>query len=312
MQWTHPKTEEGLLATIRQIEECRHSGAMDELGNGLLAMSFLVKWVGSDNLEPPFERSRTLALEALEVFTSIGHRKGECRALRQSVPNSSPEQQQEFFARATLIAEELGDDAEVARTLAARARATLRSNRAEAEQLLRSALEIFQELGDRIGEASTHFSLVSCVSASEEKYTNGVSAFEAYRQCGVPDDAVKALVLAMHYGSMCEPRPELESLLEQGVELATSIDDHSSMASFYVHLALLESERGDSDKAQRYLDLQAESRSAREQANEIDERNSLMKTLKKMIDALEIEGDQAGAAEFRQQLELLISPPGSA
>ncbi|RYG42512.1 hypothetical protein EON79_18725, partial [bacterium] len=63
-RWNVPETEEGLQTLLARLEESRRAGDEAAVGRGLLALAWLVKWVRSDNDEPPFVRAGTLAQEA--------------------------------------------------------------------------------------------------------------------------------------------------------------------------------------------------------------------------------------------------------
>lgn len=250
--WNLPKTESGLQECLRLIAKFRAEGDLVELGNGLLELSFLVKWVRSNTNMAPFNRSQELAQEALDVFRQAGDERGQVRALLSVVPFSSPTTRDQMFQEADEIACRLGDERLLASVLAARARTLAMSNRAEAKILHLRTLEIFRRVGTPADVARCLFGLSIADGTSEEKRDYALEAAEVYRSEDMLDDSARCMSIAMMNAEEVTPISELEDLIRLGLKDATGAEKPSLMSHFYNKLALAAVEKGQLDDAGEY------------------------------------------------------------
>src|SRR5207248_2761437 len=151
----------------------------------------------SDNDDPPFERSQSLALQALEVFRRCGERRGEATALIQTAPMSEPAVADMRLQEAEDIARSLGDRLLIANVIAARGRAMSLRDRVRAMELTLEALAMYRELGNERGIAGCLFGLAIAPGKSSEKRDYAVEAFHRYREAGDTEEAGRALSVSV-------------------------------------------------------------------------------------------------------------------
>lgn len=250
--WDAPRTEEGLLNVLRRLDECRAAGDIVEVGNGLLALSYLVKWVRSDTGALPFARSHELALQAVEAFRSVGDGPGIVRSLVAAAALADPKAHQAMLAEADALANELKDEDLIAAVLAARARTLAMTNRAQARELQKRVLAIYRRTVNKRGLATCLFSL----SIGEEDSTQGmryaIEAAELYRTLGEFGDAAKCVEIAIMNGRETVPLVELEPLVREGINDAQNAANRGIEGSLYDKLSLICAAKGQFEDAEKY------------------------------------------------------------
>jgi hypothetical protein len=255
--WTVPKTEDGLQEVLRRIESSRQAGDDVETGLGLLSLSHLVKWVRSDTDANPMERSRELALEALELFRRIHHKAGQIRALVAALPFSSPLEREEMLEQADALAEGVDDKNCLAMVLAARSRMIALSDFPRAVVLQRQALEIYRALGNLQGQARCLFSLSIYVDVAEEKRDAALESARLSRQLGDPADASRAVTIALMSATSLQPLESMEPIVRQGLQDAIAAQDSGQQAWFYSKLAQIATIQNDPERATFFQALSA-------------------------------------------------------
>ncbi|MBI1331642.1 MAG: hypothetical protein GC165_02060 [Armatimonadetes bacterium] len=302
--WDLPQTEEGLQECLRRIEQYRRDENLTELGNGLLALAFLVKWVRSDTHLPPFPRAHQLALEAYDVFVRADDERGQVRALISASPFSPPATRQQMLEEADAIATRIGDERLSARVLAARARSTSMSNRPGAKEMNIKALEVFRRLGDWHDLATTLFSLSISDGTAEEKRDFALEAANLYRDHGMPADAARCVDIALMNAEEIEPLASLEPLVRQGLEDAKAADKAFQIRSFYDKLALIAAEKGRPDEANQYRQLAKELQNVDGQTP-LERWESDVEMTKMLLATFKAEGNKEAEREFRKALKEL-------
>lgn len=299
-----PQTEEGLQQVLRQLGERRAAGDLIEVGNGLLALAFLVKWVRSDTAQPPFVRSHELALEALEVFRRAGDRKGQARALVAASPMAGPEARASMLSEAQSLAADVGDENDVAMTLAAQARALAMSDREGAAALHRRVLDIYRRTGNQRGQAQALFSLAITLRSLEEKRDLALEGARLFRAVGDPSEASRCVSLALMHAKKIEPLANLGGLAQEGLKDALDGGNRSLEHLFYEQLAHIAVAKGQIDEAEKYrrwaADLQdADGLTPRERWEyEVE-------TTKEMIATAKAMGHKDAAKAFQEELKRL-------
>ncbi len=250
--WDVPRTEEGLQQVLNRIEGCRAANNHLEIGNGLLKLCYLVKWVRSDTAKPPFERAHELALEALEAFRQAKSKEGEIRALVASVPFSEPGALQSMLAEAERLAETLEDENYRAMVLAAKARSFVLRDEKQKTELSQRALDIYKRTGNERGQAQCLFTLSISSGTSAEKRDFAIEAASLYRKRNEPKEARRCMTIAFMYAEGAESLTELQPLAEFGLQDALASGDLMQEGRFCAKLARIFEARGLRDEANRY------------------------------------------------------------
>jgi hypothetical protein len=259
-KWDIPRTEEGLQTLLRYREEARSTGDQETEARALLELAFLVKWVRSDNDEPPFQRSNTLSLEALEIYRQLGNRKGQISALLSACSFQSPVGTSLMLAEAEKLAKELGEDSELVRVIAARARRTALSDPEEGKRLTAVALEMYTRLGDASGMAGCYFSMTISADGSKQKVAYALEAMRLYREVGHLDQAGKAVTLAVMYTHDPRDLIGLKTEVERALKDAQAAGNRSMERMGYGHLAKIAEAEGDVESAEKFLRWQGDLR----------------------------------------------------
>ena len=248
--WNVPSTEEGMQLLLSRLAEANAAGDDREVGWGLLSLAQLVKWVRSDNHQPPFERSHTLAFKALQIFQAVGDRKGQGRALRAAAPFTDQETSDRMLAEADQIAVELGDQNEIAASLAAQGRSIGLRDRPKAVDLTEQARAIYEHLGDIEGQAGCLFSLTIYLEDDRASFDTAMKCAELYRLAGNLKMAARCCSVAHMYGESIDPS-EMEQVLLRGLADAQAAQS-SVEQTLYAQLAKTSAKKGDVDAALRY------------------------------------------------------------
>lgn len=302
--WEFPQTEEGLQACLRRLETAQTAGDHAEIGYGLLALAFLVKWVRSDTALPPFVRAQELQEQAIEEFRQSGDKKGLAGALVSGSGMIDPGTRERRLEEAERLAEEIGDDDLRASVIAGRARALALSDRDGATLLHREALEIYRRTGNQAGQARCLFGLSISEGTAEEKRDFALEGARLYRETGDPGMASKCAWLALMNAEQIEPLASLEGLVREGLKDAQDAGKHSQERSFYEKLALIAVATGRHEEAERY----------RRWANEIQESDGLtplerwkgqVAMTKTMIGMVKAQGQKEAVKEFQAELKRL-------
>lgn len=252
-KWNAPRTEEGLQKMLAALADARAAGDEATAGYALLELAFLVKWVRSDNDEDPFARSHTLAKEALAIFRKTGDTRGQISAILLAVPFEPPSQRDRMLADAQRLAEESGDQGDLARVIAARARQTAFADAQLARKLQREALDIFRTLNHLSGMANCLFSLAIIGEDADVKRMSGLEAARLYRELGESGEAARAVILAL--GNCPEPADlvQLESEAQRALAEAQTDGDRGLEGQCYGYLAEIAEANGDMDRGATYL-----------------------------------------------------------
>ncbi len=253
----YPQTEEGLQKLLVHLAAARQAGDDAAVGKALLKLAYLVKWVRSDNHEPPFERSHTLALEALEVYRRIDDPAGQVSALIAAAPFELGPEQTGQLDEAELLAAGLADDLLSARVLAARARHLGLVDRDRAKVVALQALELFRSVGNASGQIGIMFSLAILPGERSEKRAFATEGGRLCRDEGDFERGSKLLYLA---GMNSEPSElgDLEPLNLEILKLAQDAGDRFAERDLYKNLAEISEAKADVEAAARYIRWHAE------------------------------------------------------
>jgi hypothetical protein len=303
-EWEAPRTEAGFQKVLNRLEECRGAGDLVETGNGLLQLSFLVKWVRSDTDQAPFDRSQALALEALEIFRAAEDKKGQVRALIAAIPMANAITRDRMLSEADKLSEAIGDESLIAMTVSARARALAFSDRVTANDLHHRALEIYRRTENRKGLARTLFSLSIGEDGRAQKRDYAIEAAQIYRALGEPSDASRCMMIAMMNAEEIDPMVELEGLAREGLQDALNAGKRTIEKYFYDKLAMIADSKGEIEEAEKY----------RRWANDLQDSDGLtpyerwennVEMTKLMIAAFKTQGNREEAKKFQEELKRL-------
>jgi tetratricopeptide (TPR) repeat protein len=303
-RWDVPQTEEGLQTLLLRLQESRSEGDETAVGWGLLSLAHLVKWVRSDNDEPPFQRAHTLTEDALAIFRRIGDERGLMAALRSTSMFLSPDEMESRQAEAMRLAEHLGDEKEIARVLSAKARSLSRIDKGEATKLARQALEIFLRLEEKHSAAVCLFGLALYEGDKKVKFEAACESARLYRESGDPKEAAHAAIVAVMYGEGLMSWPELEPIVQAGLQDAQLAGDRSSEATFYSHLAKIAAAKGESQEAEKYLHWQNELQESDGLTAEERHQQAIEMT-EQMIEMSKRSGDKEAISMFEEELQRL-------
>ena len=284
---------------------------MVETGNGLLALSFLVKWVRSDTVQPPFVRSHELAMQALDVFRQAGHEKGQVRALVTASAMVAPSTRENMLSEAEALADSLGEENLVAMVLAAKARGLAMSDRARATELHRRVLEIYRRTGNQRGQAQSLFSLAIGEGDSAKKRDYAMEAARLYRALGDAGEASRCVSIALMNAEEIQPLTDLEGLVREGLEDALKAANRSQERHFYDKLALIALSKGNVEEADKYRrwskDLEAADGLTPRERWEND-----VEMTKTMISMAKTQGNKDATKVFQDELKRLKASKPSA
>jgi tetratricopeptide (TPR) repeat protein len=304
VDWDMPRTEEGLQEALRQLETCRAAGDDIEVGKGLLALSYLVKWVRSDTLESPFVRSHELAIEALEAFRRADNVAGQVRALIAATAMTDPQTRESLLAEAEELARRTGDDNDPARVLAARARSLALTDRKRAAEMHRQTLEIFRRTGNERGQAQALFSLAIGEGTSEEKRDFALEASRLHREQGNPEEAARCAMIAFMNAEEIQPLCDLEALARQGLNDAQSAGDRGQEGHFYSKLALIAADQGRYEEAEKHRRWASELQEA-DGLTPLERWENEVGMTKTLIAMAKEQGNPSAIAMFKEELKRL-------
>lgn len=305
--WNVPQTEEGLQTVLALLEDCRAAGDDLAVGKGLLRLAHLVKWVRSDNDEAPFDRSRTLALEALEIFRRLDDARGRVLALHAAAPFVPPDERARMLAEADRLAMASNDGVLVARSLWAQARALGLSDPETAERLNREALTIFLRNGEKAAAAGCLFGLAIRGDSHKAKYEAALESARLYREAGLPGDAARSMTIALMGGENFLSHTELEPSVRQGLADAQSDGNRLLESGFYARLAKLADEKGDAPGAARYRRWAEETKEA-DGLTPRQRRRLEIQNTRLMIASMRSQGNAQVERIFRKSLRRLRRP----
>ena len=218
----------------------------------LMLLSHFVKWVRSDNHEPPFARATTLALEALAIYERLGNPKGQISALLAATPGSPPEKAAEFLTRANGLAVESGDELQIANVLRLQAARAGMSDRTWSAQLNRDALAIYERHGHRSGQAACYASLVLVSGDDQEALTAALTGADLYEALGDPKNAARCLSMALQFHAKSIKIDDQLRLAERGQRLVQQVTWPGLEASFYSALGRIHKELGNHEESAKY------------------------------------------------------------
>jgi hypothetical protein len=245
-------TESEFLALLGERDLAREEGREADYAECLLLLAHFVKWVRSDNDEPPFVRATTLSLEALPIYERLGDTKGQISALLSAVPGVPPEKATAFLATAMDLAKESGDELQVAKVLNRQAARAGMSDRNLASQLNREALIIYERHGDRSGQAACQYSLIMTSGDDYVARVAALSGADLYESVGDPKMASKCLSLALHFHAKSLTLDTQLKLAERGLKLAQQTTWRSLEGSFYRDLSRIHQEMGNPEESAQY------------------------------------------------------------
>ena len=194
-------TEDDLQLVLGEVASAKAEGRAEDLADSLLTLSFVVKWVRSDNDQDPFSRSRTLALEALAIYESIGNKNGIISALLDSLVWQPPEEVDKVLKRALSLAQEIGDELPIAQVYSRMAAHSGMRDRPQAIELNHKAKDIYEKLGQRRGIAFCLNQLVIFYESSDEKAKAGLRAADLFVEDEDFSSAAKSLSMVLGLAS---------------------------------------------------------------------------------------------------------------
>ncbi len=244
------RTEEGLQNALAALASARHDQDINQEGELLLQLSWLVKWVRSDTDQEPFKRSQQLARDAIAVFRSSGNQRGLARALIAACPLAPPEVQKRQFDEAEFLARELNDELLLGHVIAAKSRSLGFVSRTECEEFAREALRIYRKYGHDSGAAGCLFRLAIGSGTDLEKRKYAIEAYELHMKAGNPDEAVRSLTIAM---MNCNSNAEKVALEPQWLRVMET--SRGMTRTCYGHLAQIAVAKGSESDAHHYLAL---------------------------------------------------------
>ena len=250
--WDVPRTEEGLQEVQRRLAEFHAAGDDLEVGNGLLALDFLVKWVPCVTPLPPFIESRDLSLQALEFFRRAKNEPGQVRALVAATAMVDPETRETRLSEAEQLAEKADDENLVAMVIAARGRALGGSNRPKAAELTRQALAIYRRQGNHRGVARCLFSLAVQSGDKAERRDAAMEAAQIHRALGDRSEAARCITIVLWFAKELDPPEKLEALAHEGLEDAISAGDRNLERGLYNELASITEAAGRIEEAEKF------------------------------------------------------------
>ncbi len=307
--WDAPRTEEGLQRVLLQLDECRVAGDLIETGNGLLALSFLVKWVRSDTEQPPFDRSHELALQALEAFRLACHMQGQVRALVAASALANVADREKMLLEAESSAQSSGDENLIASVLSAKARGFAMSNKQQAKVLQREALDIYRKTGHVQGQARSLMTLSLGEGDSAEKRDYAIEAAQLYRQSDNHQDASRCVWIAFMNAEEVQPIEELEGLVREGLADALEAADRNGELLFYDKLAMIAIANGNADEASKYHRW-AKDLEESDGLSPIERWKNNIEMAKTMIALTKVQGNKEATKIFQESLrELRASKP---
>lgn len=298
------QTEEGLQLALAALAKARAEGDRNLEGTILLRLSYLVKWVRSDNGQPPFFRAESLALEALEAFRSTGNEHGQVRALVNAISPFNPAVLAQRLDEADTIARRLEDRQLIADVLAAKARGAGLGDKEGAKELALQALEIYRELRKTGSMAACLFTLSVGLGSSEEKRGYALEAARCYRESGAHGHAWKSLVIASMNCDSDKDLIALEPLFLEALAEAQQTGDRGGEKTCYAKMALICEKKGDTQEALRYRRWEADL----EQADGLTERerwDNNVEMTKMLANYARANGDKESAKEFAAKLQKL-------
>ncbi len=304
--WDVTRTEEGLQSVLRKLAECR--SAQDEvgIGNGLMALAYLVMWVRSDTVEPPIAGPLELSLEALEAFRRAQNVPGQVRALVRASASLDPESRERMMSEAEHLANGTGDEDLVAMVIAGRARALAMTNSEASSSLHQQALEIYRRTGNRGGQARSLFALSVSSGSAADKRDYALEAATINRELGESAEAARCVALALMNAEELAPLSELEELAQAGLQDCLDAGDRSQEGHFYTKLGLIAAAKGQIDEAQKF----------RRWASDIENSDGLtprerwennVEMTKMMISMAKVQGAHEAVKTFREELKRLRS-----
>ena len=301
--------EEDFQAILVERELCLGQG--DELGYAhcLLVLAHAVLWVRSDNEEFPFDRARTLALEALAIMRRHGDKGGELSALLQAVPGHGPKEASEMLASAMVLAKALGDDRALARVLNRQAAHLGMSDKKRAASLNREALEIYERLGDARGQAVCLFGLTIQEQDADLKRGYALRSADLYRSIGNHNEAAKSMSLALMYWPKGKELEAERACAAQGLADAQASASRSLEGSFYAHLSRICAQQGEFEQAEQYRRWEKDIEDSDGLTPEERKRDEIEFT-KFVVDAAKKMGNEKASKLFQSRLKDLKKSQG--
>lgn len=302
--WEVPRTEEGLQQVLDRLEECRATNDDIEIGNGLLKLSYLVKWVRSDTAKPPFERAHELALQALEAFRRAKNIEGEIRALVAATAMADLASRQSMLTEAERLAETVEDENYKAMVLAAKARSIGLRDEKQKSELSQRALEMFKRTGNERGQAQCLFTLSIGSGTSAEKRDYAIEAASIYRKLNEPKEAGRCMTIAFMNAEGIQSLADLQPLAELGLQDALAAGDLMQEGRFCGKLARIFEARGLYEEAARYSQRAAGLENA-DGMTPLERWESNVETTEMMVSMARTRGNQKAAKAFREELKRL-------
>jgi hypothetical protein len=305
LTWDLPQTEEGLCTILRQLDEEREAGNDRDVAYGLLAVAHMVLWVRSDTDQNPFVRAHELSSEALALFRRVGDARGQIRALVSCATRVDPATREEMLAEAEELASGLGDVAEEARVISARARSIGMRDRKQASDLTHKALLIYRKLGSLQGQARSLFSIAIYDDSDQRTLEAALEAAEINRKLDDRAQAARCMTLAlMNARDLQKPLEEQSEWALEGLKDALASGNRKLERSFYRDLTEISSSLGemeDADKYRRWGDLLEEA----EGRDPLEKWEDDVEMTRAMIDMAKAQGNAEAVKAFKAELKRL-------
>lgn len=301
--WNVPETLAGVTTVRARIDECLAKGDELEAAWGTLALSRLVKWAPWDENGFQVERAGPLAERALEIFRRFDEKRGIIRSLRACIVFTPKEKADAILDEAEALATEIGDEHELAHTLAAKGRSPWRSKE-EKQGFNQRALEIFRRKDDQSSAAMVLFSM-SIGNWGPQGGAYALESAQLYRELGEHAHSARSFTMAVTHFENQSDLASRKALAEQGMAEAIASGTRSLELTFVREFAEIGIAEGRTGELQTFIHRWEESQPA--SSGEVDKvENHNARQMYRRLRNLALEhGNQAAVKMIESELSRL-------